>query len=96
MLWSHLRDRQLFDSKFRRQHPIGDFIVDFCCIEKRLIVEVDGDQHALKQNRYDEERAAALKLRGFNTIRFWNAEVMSNIEGVLEAIGIALRQETTT
>ena len=89
-LWRLLRDRQLLGFKFRRQHPIGKYVADFCCFEKKLIVEVDGGQHAIAANR-DEERTLALKREGFRVLRFWNHEILQNIEGVLAVVGAALK-----
>jgi len=83
LLWSYLRNRQL-GVKFRRQEPIGRYIVDFVCFEKRLVVEVDGGQHG---GSYDDERDRWLNMQGFRVLRFWNNEVLKNIEGVLEVIG---------
>jgi very-short-patch-repair endonuclease len=89
ILWQHLRLRQLGGHKFRRQQPLGEFIVDFVCLEKRLVVEVDGGQHSSKV-AYDEQRTAWLEQQGFRVLRFWNNEVLQNIEGVGEAIWQAL------
>jgi len=83
LLWSYLRNRQL-GVKFRRQEPIGRYIVDFVCFEKKLVVEVDGGQHG---GSYDDERDRWLNMQGFRVLRFWNNEVLKNIEGVLEVIG---------
>ncbi|MDA0261195.1 MAG: endonuclease domain-containing protein [Proteobacteria bacterium] len=91
LLWSRLRNRQLDGHKFRRQKPIGRYIVDFVCVESALIVEVDGGQHA-EQSAKDEARSAVIKGKGFRVIRFWNNEVTKNLDGVLEAIQIALNQ----
>ncbi len=71
--------------KFRRQEPIGNYIVDFVCFEKKIIIEVDGGQHAI-ESREDKERDSLLKNDGFLILRFWNNEVLQNIEGVLEVI----------
>jgi very-short-patch-repair endonuclease len=71
--------------KFRRQEQIGRFIVDFACYEKALIVEADGAQHALEQER-DKERTLWLNEQGFKVLRFWNHEILTNIDGVLETI----------
>ena len=84
-LWQQLRDRQLDGFKFRRQHGIGTYIVDFICIEAKLIVEVDGGQHA-DQAGYDAKRTAWLAASDYRVMRFWNNEVLENLEGVLEAI----------
>ncbi|AEG00128.1 endonuclease domain-containing protein [Methylomonas methanica] len=85
LLWQHLRNRQLCGQKFRRQFPIDSFIVDFVCLEVKLIVELDGGQHA-KQIEYDEKRTEQLQKRGFKVIRFWNNDVLQNNAGVLESI----------
>ena len=84
-LWSHLRNRQLSGCKFRRQHEIGNYIVDFVCLEKKLIIELDGGQHA-NQNRYDCQRSAILESLGYTVIRFWDNEVLTQTQNVLEAI----------
>jgi very-short-patch-repair endonuclease len=84
-LWFHLRDRQLGGIKFRRQEPIGPFIVDFCSLEAKLVVELDGGQHAEHVAR-DAERTAALERRGYQVLRFWNSEVGENLDAVLERI----------
>jgi len=90
-LWSHLRLKNLDGARFRRQYPIEGYIVDFCCIRKRLIVEVDGSQHA-DNAAYDERRTQILERQGFRVLRFWNGEVMQNIGGVVEAILAALQE----
>jgi very-short-patch-repair endonuclease len=84
-LWNRLRDRRLAGAKFRRQHPTGPYIVDFCCVERRLIVEVDGGQHS-EADSGDERRSAYLASFCFKVLRFWNTDVLSNIEGVLGQI----------
>jgi very-short-patch-repair endonuclease len=89
-LWSVLRDRQLEGLRFRRQFPLRQFIVDFVCLQSRLIVEVDGGQHD-EQRAYDTARDRLLKERGFQVIRVWNNEVMKNIEGVALTILEAAR-----
>ncbi len=85
LLWSRLRGRQLAGFKFRRQHPVPPFIVDFACIEARLIVELDGGQHAENASA-DARRTACIEREGFRILRFWNNEVLGNLEGVLETI----------
>jgi very-short-patch-repair endonuclease len=86
-LWAHLRNRQLRGAKFRREHPIGPYIADFFCLEAKLIVEVDGGGHATEaQRRADAARAAYLENCGYRVLRFWNNEVIGNIDGVLERI----------
>jgi very-short-patch-repair endonuclease len=89
-LWSALRDRQLEGVRFRRQFPIGQFIVDFVCLETKLILEVDGGQHD-EQSQYDAARDLWLAHQGYRVIRVWNNEVMQNIAGVAEAIVEARR-----
>jgi very-short-patch-repair endonuclease len=83
-LWSLLRDRRLAGYKFRRQQPIGPFIVDFVCYEAKLIVELDGSQHA--DDPTDTARDTDLCQRGFRVLRIWNNELSNNRNGVLEAI----------
>ena len=83
-LWRLLRDRRLNGLKFRRQVPVGPYIVDFLCVASRLIVEADGSQHG--ENRRDEIRDADLLGQGWRVLRFWNQEVIQNREGVLETI----------
>ena len=83
-LWRLLRDRRLDGLKFRRQVPIGPYIVDFLCFASRLIVEADGSQHA--ENSCDQARDAYLLREGWRVLRFWNHEVIQNREGVLETI----------
>ena len=78
-------------NRFRRQHPLGDFIVDFICIEKRLIVEVDGGQHA-DQTEKDSKRTAWLIGQGFEVLRFWNNEVLNDVEAVKRKIWEALEK----
>ena len=86
-MWRHLRGKQLEGVKFRRQHPIGKYIVDFVCLEKRLILEIDGGQHAEEDEREkDDRRDQWLRSEGFRILRFWNNEVLQNLEGVLETI----------
>ncbi|MFZ5880566.1 MAG: endonuclease domain-containing protein [Chloroflexota bacterium] len=90
-LWAYLRGDKL-GINFRRQHAIGKYIPDFVCIEKKLIVELDGSQH-LQQVEYDEERTKYLNSLGYKVIRFWNNDVMKNIEGVILAIVQAIENE---
>jgi very-short-patch-repair endonuclease len=84
-LWAHLRDRRLSGLKFRRQHPMGHYVVDFYCPDHRLVVEIDGDSHA-NQEEYDADRTAWLEEIGCRVIRFTNREVSSQLEAVLETI----------
>jgi very-short-patch-repair endonuclease len=89
-LWNRLRARQL-DGKFVRQQPIGSYVVDFVCREKRLIVEVDGGQHA--DSARDAVRDRWLCEHNYRVLRFWNNDVISNMNGVLGSIADALRAE---
>jgi very-short-patch-repair endonuclease len=91
LLWKNLRLRQIEGYKFRRQQPIGEYIVDFVCFEKRLIVEVDGGQHA-EEIAYDSKRDEWLKSQGFSILRFWNHQVSKEIEAVKERILEELRR----
>ena len=87
MLWKILRNRQFKNIKFRRQFPIGEYIVDFVCEEKRIVIELDGGQHNEEQAIiYDKERTDYLESRGFRVIRFWNNDIDTNIEAVLGEI----------
>jgi very-short-patch-repair endonuclease len=93
LLWKHLRNRQLYNYKFRRQFPIEPYVVDFVCLELKLIIELDGGQHAFRIN-YDYQRSVFLEQRGFKVMRFWNNDVIENIESVLEAIHLAILEIT--
>ena len=84
-LWYHLRAHRFIDLKFKRQKPMGCYIVDFVCVEHRLIIEIDGGQHA-EQAGYDQHRDAWLRSQDYTVLRFWNHEVMHQLEGVLEQI----------
>ncbi|NJM13484.1 MAG: endonuclease domain-containing protein [Synechococcaceae cyanobacterium SM1_2_3] len=89
LLWRYLRARRFMGLKFKRQKPMGCFIVDFICLEHRLIIELDGGQHA-DQMDYDQARTLWLESQGFVVLRFWNHDVMKQLEGVLERIGQAV------
>ena len=84
-LWARLRARQLCGVKFRRQHPIGLFVADFCCVERGLVIELDGGQHA-EQVDADRRRSAFLAGRGYRVLRFWDNDVMEDTDAVLERI----------
>ena len=86
LLWSKIRAKQIDGCKFRRQSPIGKYIVDFVCHEKRLIIELDGGQHS-ENIEADRQRDKWLGEQGYKILRFWNNEVLTNIDGVLEVIG---------
>jgi very-short-patch-repair endonuclease len=92
-LWSKIRDDQL-GVTFRRQHAVGNFIPDFCSPKAKIIIELDGSQH-LEQGEYDEERTKFLVSLGYKVIRFWNNDVMNNIDGVILAIMNVLEDETS-
>ena len=87
--WLAVRDRRLGGFKFRRQATIGPFVVDFLCVERRLIVELDGGQHG---DKADRRRQAWLEAQGYRVLRFWNNEVLGNWEGVLEVVLSALME----
>jgi very-short-patch-repair endonuclease len=85
LLWRRVRNSQLEGVKFRRQQPIETYIVDFISFEKKIVIELDGGQHA-ESSEYDEQRSACMRANGFTVVRFWNNDVLENIEGVLEII----------
>jgi very-short-patch-repair endonuclease len=89
LLWSRLRARQVSGAKFRRQVWLAGYIADFLCAEARLVIELDGGQHALHVER-DVLRTAALAGEGYRVLRFWNHEVIDNLEGVMATIAQAL------
>jgi very-short-patch-repair endonuclease len=93
-LWYHLRAHRFMDLKFKRQKPMGSYVVDFVCVERRLIIELDGGQHAEQEN-YDQHRDAWLRGQGYTVLRFWNNDVMQNLEGVLEKIRCTLALSPT-
>ena len=88
-LWKHLRDRRLEGYKFRRQRPLGRYIVDLICLEAKLIVEVDSGQHS-GQQLYDSERDEWLESQGYRVLRFWSTQVLNETEAVKEVILAAL------
>ena len=94
-LWQYLRGRQIEGCKFRRQHPFGDYILDFACLDRKIAVELDGSQHA-DSTEYDAERTKSLEKAGFVVLRFWNNEVFENIEGVVQVIIAALVERAST
>jgi len=93
-LWQRLRARRLNGYYFRRQHPIGNFIVDFYCARARLVVEVDGDVHAM-QKEYDAARTEWLEERGYRVIRFTNDQVFHELDAVLESILTACEERVS-
>ena len=84
-LWQKLKRRQIAGVKFRRQQPIGPYIVDFVCFERRVAVEVDGGQHS-EQLHQDEQRTHWLEAQGYRVLRFWNNDVLANTEDVAQAV----------
>lgn len=87
ILWEKLRRKQVGGVSFRRQHPIKPYIVDFACLSKKLIIEVDGDTHSDDDERqYDERRTAYLEQQGWAVIRFWNDDIYRHLDDVLETI----------
>ena len=84
-LWSRLRAHRMAGVQFRPQHAIGNYVVDFCAPRRKLIVELDGSQH-LEQDEYDAERTAFLESKGYRVLRFWNNDVMNNMDAVLNVI----------
>ncbi|MCH8105513.1 MAG: endonuclease domain-containing protein [Proteobacteria bacterium] len=94
LLWHHLRNRRLNGWKFRRQFPVGKYIVDFVCQELKLIIEIDGGQHA-DQITYDLERTRILNSKRYQVVRYWNNEVLGNLTGVLESLTLTLARRRT-
>ncbi|MGD2118943.1 MAG: DUF559 domain-containing protein [Chromatiales bacterium] len=90
-LWQHLRNRNLLEFKFRRQHTIGPYVVDFVCLALKLVVELDGSQH-MQNEEYDQRRARYLNEKGYEVFRFWNNDILERIDSVLEAPTLTLSQ----
>ena len=95
LLWQQLRGRRLDGYKFRRQFVIEPYIVDFVCLEARLIIEADGGQH-VEQGAYDDVRSLALENMGFTILRFWNDQILVELNSVLEQIKLALNEISST
>lgn len=91
-LWYQIRDRRFLGYKFKRQYVIDYYIVDFICLEKKVVVEIDGSQHQFQMN-YDEIRTKRIESRGFRLIRFWNNDVLTRISSVLEALRVFMGGE---
>lgn len=90
-LWNLLRNRQFHNLSFRRQCPIGNYIVDFICRSEKLIIEIDGGQHNIDKNiNYDEDRTKFLESLGYKVIRFWNNDIDNNISGVIEYLELQI------
>jgi very-short-patch-repair endonuclease len=94
LLWSKLRGKQFSGFKFRKQAPIGRFIVDFVCFDRKVVVELDGGQHAVSVED-DKRRSEWLRSQGFRVLRFWNHEVVEDADMVMEAIWLALQMPPT-
>ena len=91
ILWKRLRGQQVFNARFRKQHPVQPYIADFACVKARLIVELDGETHSTPEElAYDARRTAFLEEHGWRVVRFWNLEVYQNPDGVVAAIEQAL------
>ena len=96
-MWAKLRELKTFGFHFRRQTPIGPYIVDFASLSARVVIEIDGGQHAMPEGiRSDEERDKFLLSRGFRVLRYWNSEVDRNLSGVIEDIQRHLNTPTPT
>ena len=91
-LWQELRGRRLDNIKFKRQVPVGRYVADFLCAEAKLIVEIDGSQHA--EPRHDQDRDAELKARGFRVLRLWNDDVLKELDAVCDTIIAYVRDES--
>jgi very-short-patch-repair endonuclease len=91
-IWQRLRAHRFRGLSFRRQLPVGPYVVDFACLDARLIIEIDGGQHASDQAKYDAKRDAWLRAEGFVVLRFWNNDVLTNLRGVLERIADTLHE----
>ena len=90
-LWYYLRGHRFYRLKFKRQVPMGNYVVDFCCQEKKLVLELDGGQHSeIKISENDKSKQKFLEKNGYKVLRFWNSEIDNNIEGVLETIRLAV------
>ncbi|KAF3978698.1 MAG: endonuclease domain-containing protein [Methylococcales symbiont of Iophon sp. n. MRB-2018] len=92
ILWLQLRDRRFLNLKFRRQFPVESYIVDFICLDCKIIIELDGSQHH-EQGNEDAIRTKFLNQRGFKVIRFWNNDVFNNLDGVLESLRLVVEKQ---
>jgi very-short-patch-repair endonuclease len=88
-LWQAIRGKQIQEHRFRRQYLIGPYIADFACIDRKLVLELDGGQHQ-EQIEYDKRRTEFLQSQGWRVLRFWNNDVLKNLDGVLASIAEAL------
>ena len=94
-LWYYLRAHRFIGRKFKRQKPIGHYVVDFVCLEEKLVIELDGGQHA-ENLEYDHVRDSWLRSEGYTVLRFWNNELMNEMESVLERIRLVFDSGTQT
>jgi very-short-patch-repair endonuclease len=94
-LWQYLRGAQVMGVSFRKQHPIGNYIVDFCAPSLKLVIELDGGQHA-DALEADSKRTASLQQEGFTVLRFWNNDITGNMDGVRQTITDAVAKQQTT
>ncbi len=85
-LWARIRNKQLGGFRFRRQHTIGPYIADFACVETKIVIELDGDQHGHDEGARDAKRDAFIEGEGWQVLRFWNNDVYGNIDSVLEVV----------
>lgn len=90
LMWRRIRGKQIDGYRFRKQVPLGRFVADFACMTPRLVIEIDGGQHA-ERTAQDDDRTSWLESQGFVVLRFWNNEVTGNIDGVLQTIATSLR-----
>jgi len=95
LLWSALRNSSFAGLKFRRQHPVGFYVTDFCCIQEKIIIELDGDSHDFSEQK-DANRTAALAHEGYSVLRFSNVDVLENLDGVLMTIARKLNIDWKT
>ncbi len=84
-IWHSIKGKKIKNHRFRRQHPIGPYIVDFVCLENRIVIEIDGGQHAW-QKETDEKRTKWLESEGYRVIRFWNNQIMNEFNGVIQIL----------
>jgi very-short-patch-repair endonuclease len=94
-LWKQLRNKQVLGARFRRQHPINDYIADFVSFDAMLVIELDGGQHS-EQEAYDAKRTRRLESVGFRVLRVWNNEVFSNLSGVMDTIFAVVEERSKT
>ena len=88
VIWHHLKAKRFLGLKFKRQHPIGPYFPDFVCLEQKLVIEIDGGQHS--ENTKDVTRTKYLEKEGYTVIRFWNNDVLGNIDGLLSSLSLTL------